>query len=374
MKVLLIPDKFKGSLTAREVIESISRGVLRVFPKTHVHAVQASDGGEGFLECIAANVNCEVITVDTVDALGNAIKADYLYNAKTNSAYIELARASGLTLLKNGHKDVMQSSTFGTGLQIKDAIAKGSTAIYVGLGGSATNDAGLGIAEALGYYFLDSNGDQLAPVGRSLSKVKSIHKASTSLSLKGISFYAVNDVDNPLYGPEGAAYTYAKQKGAGSQEMKELDCGMEDLANLVKLQTKKDAAKLLGAGAAGGTAYGLKVFCDAAFVSGIDFVLRVSRVEELLAENDFDYIITGEGKFDHQTLHGKLITGVIDLSKRFEIPVLAVCGQLDLDKKTLEQFDLLTVMEIKDRSQPLAYSLENAAILVENAVEQFLRK
>ncbi len=374
MKVLLIPDKFKGSLTAREVIESISRGVLRVFPKTNIHAVQASDGGDGFLDAISANVNCELITVDTVDALGGAIKADYLYNATTNSAYIELAKASGLTLLKNGHKDVMQSSTFGTGLQIKDAIVKGSTAIYIGLGGSATNDAGLGIAEALGYYFLDSNGDQLAPVGKSLSQVKSIHKASNSLSLKGISFYAVNDVDNPLYGPEGAAYTYAKQKGAASEEIKELDCGMEDLANLVKLQTKKDAARLLGAGAAGGAAYGLKVFCDAAFVSGIDFVIGVAKVEELLAQNDFDYIITGEGKFDHQTLHGKLITGAIDLGKRFEIPVLAVCGQLDLEKKALEQFDLLTVVEVKDRSQPLAYSMENAAILVEEAVEQFLRK
>jgi len=373
MKILLIPDKFKGSLTAQEVIESISKGVRTVFPKSQIRAVQASDGGEGFLDSIRANVDCSVIRIDTVDPLGRKIKADYLQNSTDHSAYIELSTASGLALLKDQEKDVMQASTFGTGLQIKDAILKGSTSIYIGLGGSATNDAGLGIAEALGYYFLDSNGDPLAPVGKNLSKIKSIHKKSNSISLKGISFFAVNDVQNPLYGPEGAAHTYAKQKGASSDEIQELDCGLQDFDSLVQLQTKKYVANVLGSGAAGGTAYGLKVFCDASFISGIDFILELSKVPQLLAQNDFDYIITGEGKFDKQTLQGKLIRGVIALGKRFELPVVAVCGQLDLDKKALAEFDLLTVLEIKDASQPLAYNMANAGMLIEKSIRLFLK-
>lgn len=373
MKVLLIPDKFKGSLTAIEVIESISRGVLKVSPEASIHSIQASDGGEGFLDSILENINCEVVKVDTVDSLGRIIRVEYLYNSKDNSAYIELAKASGLTLLKESERDIMQTSTFGTGLQIKDAILKGSTSIYLGLGGSATNDAGLGIAEALGFYFMDSDGNQLEPIGSNLSKVKSIHKKSNSLSLKGISFFAVNDVDNPLYGPDGAAYTYAKQKGGSLEEIQELNFGMQDFANLVQLQTKKDVAKLAGSGAAGGTAYGLKIFCDAEYISGIDFVLGISKVEELLAQNDFNYIITGEGKFDNQTLHGKLIKGVLDLGKRFEVSVLALCGQLDLDEKVLEQFDGLCVLQIKDALKPLAYNMENAGILIEKSIESFLK-
>lgn len=374
MKVLLIPDKFKGSLTAGEVIESISMGLLKVFPDTIVYSVQASDGGDGFLDSILANVKCEVFRVDTVDPIGRNIQAEYLYNSKDNSAYIELAKASGMTLLKEAERNAMKTSTFGTGLLIKDAVLRGSTSVYLGLGGSATNDAGLGIAEALGYYFLDSDGNQLTPNGNNLSKIHSIHKKSTSLSLKGVSFFAVNDVDNPLFGPKGAAYTYAKQKGANKEEIEELDCGMQDLSKVVQLQTGRDVANLAGSGAAGGTAYGLKVFCDAQFVSGIDFVLGISKVEELLAQNDFDYIITGEGKFDDQTLHGKLIKGVIDLGKRSKVPVLALCGQLDLDKKLLDKFDQLTVMEIKDASKSLGYNMKNAAMLIEKAMEVFLKK
>ncbi len=374
MKLLLIPDKFKGSLTASEVIESIRRGVHAVFPEAMVHSVQASDGGDGFLDTILANISCDVVKIDSVDPLQRDIKAEYLYNPKNNSAYIELANASGLTLLKDTEKDVMQTSTFGTGLQVKDALLKGATSVYLGLGGSATNDVGLGIAEALGYYFLDSDGNQLTPNGSNLSKINSIHKSSNSISLKGISFFAINDVDNPLYGLEGAAHTYAKQKGASSKEVEELDFGMQDFANLVQLQTKKDAAMLPGSGAAGGTAYGLKIFCDADFISGIDFVLRISKVEGLFKQNDFDYIITGEGKIDSQTLHGKLIKGVADLGNRYDVPVVALCGQLDLDKKEIQKFENLTVLEIQDTSKPLDYNMENAGSLIEKSIDSFLRK
>ncbi len=374
MKFLLIPDKFKGSLTAKEVINSVTNGLEFVFPNAEIHSILASDGGDGFLDAILAYATCNVIKITAVDPLGRDVEAEYLYDAKEQTAYIELAKASGLTLLKEEERDVMQTSTLGTGLLIEDAILKGCTFIYIGLGGSATNDAGLGIAEALGYYFLDSDGNQLTPIGSNLSKVKSIHKRSNSISLKGISFFAVNDVDNPLFGTSGAAHTYAKQKGANIEQIEELDYGMQDLANVVQLQTGKDVAHCSGAGAAGGTAYGLKVFCEAEFISGIDFVLGISKASELLAQNKFDYIITGEGKFDSQTLHGKLIKGVIDLGKKHEVPVLAICGQLDLDQKTLEKIDQLVVVEIRDSSKSLEYNMRNAGILIEKSVELFFKK
>lgn len=374
MKILLIPDKFKGSLGAQEVIHSMTKGIKQALPHTQIHSILASDGGDGFLDAISSNISCDHITVETVDALGLEIKAEYLFNAKEKMAYIELAKASGLTLLKPEERDAMQTSTFGTGLLIKDAILKGSRSIYIGLGGSATNDAGIGIAEALGYYLLDCDGNHLEPIGRNLSKVKSIHKRSNSISLKGISFFAINDVTNPLYGADGASYTYAKQKGASPEEIKELDCGMQDFANLIMLQTKKDVAMLPGAGAAGGAAYGLKVFCEAEFISGIDFVLSISNASELLAQNTYDYLITGEGKFDSQTLDGKLIKGVLTLAEKHKVPVIAICGQLDLDQKVIEQMDKLVTIEIRDTSKSLAYNMQNAASLIEKSMELFFKK
>jgi len=374
MKVLLIPDKFKSSLTAGEVIESISVGLREVYPKANIYSVIASDGGDGFLNSILTNIDCERVKMKTKDPLGREIEVEYLYNSKNNAAYIELAKASGLILLKESERDVMKTSTLGTGLLIKDAIQKGATSIYVGIGGSASNDAGLGIAEALGHYFLDAEGNQLEPTGGSLSKIKSIHKGRNAIPLKGVSFFAINDVDNPLYGKNGAAYTYGKQKGANSAEIEILDCAMQDFSSLVKLQTKKDVAMLAGSGAAGGTAYGLKVFCDAEYISGIDFILEVAKTEEILTKNDFDYIITGEGKFDKQTLHGKLAKGVLDLAHKYKTPVLALCGQLDLDKSELDKFEELTILEINDVSKTLDYNMKNAKLLLEKAVQSFFEK
>lgn len=375
MKVLLIPDKFKGSLTAEEVIASITRGIHKVHPEAILHSIKASDGGDGFLDAISTYIDCEAVKMNTVDPLLRPIETEYFYNSENNAAYFELAKTSGLTLLTEVERNVMQTSTLGTGLLIKHAIQqKGVTSIYVGLGGSATNDVGLGIAEALGYYFLDGNGNPLIPIGSNVSEVKSIHKSRNAIDLKGISFYAVNDVDNPLFGKNGAAYTYAKQKGASTNEIETLDFAMQDFANLVQLQTMKNVAELPGCGAAGGAAYGLKVFCDATFLSGINFVLEIAKVEELLAKHQFDYIITGEGRFDKQTLNGKLVQGVLHLGEQFKIPILVICGQLELENEILETFKNLTVLEIKESTKPLKYAMKNAGKLIEKSLALFLNQ
>lgn len=373
MKVLLIPDKFKGSLDAKEVIRAISEGIYRVNHDADIFSVLASDGGDGFLNAVSENLDCQEIEVDTVDALNRKIKAAYLLDISTNTAYIELAKASGLELLKVEERDVMRTSTYGTGLQIRDAIENGATKIYIGLGGSATNEAGMGIAMALGYRFLDDRGNELRPIGCHLGKIAKIEKRYEPSNLKGVSFFAVNDVDNPLYGKQGAAYFYAKQKGANPMEVRKLEKGLRHLDTIVKDQLKKNAAQLTGAGAAGGTAYGLNVFLNAKFIWGIDFVLGLSKVNQLLADQKFDYIITGEGKFDEQTLHGKLIKGVMDLGKQHRIPVIAICGQSDIHPAHLKTIGLECILEIRDPSKSVQYSMDNAARLIEESVSIFFK-
>ncbi len=373
MKVLLIPDKFKGSLDAKEVIRAISKGIYQVHPDAKIFSVLASDGGDGFLNAVSENLDCAEIKMDTVDPLNRVVKADHLYDTTTKTAYIELAKASGLELLHDAERDVMRTSTYGTGLQIRHAIENGATKVYLGLGGSATNDAGTGIAKAMGYCFLNDLGYELEPVGGQLSNIATIEKIDGAPDLKAISFYAVNDVDNPLYGKQGAAFVYAEQKGASSIEVRQLDKGLRHLESIVKDQLNKNAAQLPGAGAAGGTAYGLNVFLNAEFISGIDFVLGLAKVNQLLADHHFNYIITGEGKFDRQTLHGKLIKGVIDLGKRYQVPVIAVCGQSDIDSAQSKSIGLEQILEIKDTAKSLQYSMDNAAWLIEETTSFFFK-
>lgn len=371
MKILLIPDKFKGSLNAKEVIRAISNGIIGANADAEIFSVLASDGGDGFLNAVSVNLDCNEVTAITVDPLNRKIKAVYLINNSTDTAYIELAKTSGLELLKDAERDVMQTSTYGTGLQIRHAIKNGATKIYLGLGGSATNDAGIGIAKALGYAFFDTSGTELEPIGGNLSSITSIETKDVLAGLAAISFFAVNDVDNPLYGKNGAAKVYGEQKGANTIEIQKLDEGLQHLDTIVKAQLNKNTAGLRGAGAAGGAAYGLNVFLDAKFVSGIDFVLGLSKVNELLTHQSFDFIITGEGKFDKQTLHGKLIKGVIDLGKHYGIPVIAVCGQSDIDADNSKTIGLEGILEIKDASKPMQYSMDNAARLIEENVFRF---
>jgi len=371
MKVLLIPDKFKGSLTAKQVIAAISKGIKQNVPDAELHSVLASDGGDGFLQAIGENIDCETITVNTVDPLGRKISASYLWNPLEQTAYLELANSSGLELLEPHERSAITTSTYGTGLLIRDAIAKGVTSIYLGLGGSATNDGGTGIAHALGYRFLDASGKELEPIGENLSEIKTIATETVLETIDSVSFYAVNDVENPLFGKIGAAHIYARQKGANDAEIDFLDKGLRNLDAVVRTQLQKEVAQNPGAGAAGGTAFGLQAFLNAKFISGITFILGLTHVHELLRDQNFDYVFTGEGKFDGQTLHGKLIKGVVDLGKQFKVPVVVVCGQSEVTASESEAMGIATVLEVKDSTKPLQYNMDHAAELTENTVFSF---
>lgn len=367
MNILLVPDKFKGSLTAREVIAAIEEGLYRLNPEIKTFGILASDGGDGFLKSIAHYLAPEKIVCDTVDPLGRSITAPYLFDASRKTAYIELAQASGLVLLRETDRDVTETSTYGTGLQIKHALAKGATQVYIGLGGSATNDAGTGIAAALGVLFYTGTGEKIIPKGKDLGIITDLDDRAME-AYKNVSFFAVNDVQNPLFGENGAAFVYGKQKGATDTQLHQLDEGLRGISALVKARLRKDIALLPGSGAAGGAAYGLKAFFNAKFIGGTEFILGVTDFFDRIRSQQIDAIITGEGKIDTQTKNGKLIKGITVIAERYEIPVLAVCGMLTLDAEGVKALGLKAAVEIRDRTKPETYSFEHAGELISQKI------
>ncbi|MCB0472851.1 MAG: glycerate kinase [Flavobacteriaceae bacterium] len=370
MRILLIPDKFKGSLTARQVIDAIKKGISAYDPSIEFEACIASDGGDGFLDAIAETHPVDKINILSIDPLGR--KIDTFYYTQDKTAYIELANSSGLALLTSEERNVLKTATYGTGMQIADALDKGIDEIYIGLGGSATNDGGMGIAVALGYRFLDQNKMELEPIGENLQFIDKIVPPDTGRFIN-TAFFAVNDVKNPLFGTNGAALVYGKQKGADQKALILLDKGLVNLHTKVKEQLKIDVSHLPGSGAAGGAAYGLKVFFQAEFISGIDFILQKNNIHHKLKDGQIDLIITGEGKIDKQTTQGKLIDGITGIGKKYGIPVLAVCGINELTFAEREKLGLRAVIGIHDDSKSLEYTMNNASELLQRIVNQYFK-
>lgn len=370
MKILLIPDKFKGSATAEEVVMALTKGILKAVPNAKIYNVSASDGGEGFLHAIAKQVAVNEIILHVENPLGKPLQAFYLFDETNKTAYVELAEASGLLLLAEEEQNPMETSTYGTGLQIKDAVHRGAKKVVIGLGGSATNDGGIGMAAAFGFVFKDDSGNELKPIGKNLSRIASISQDKV-ISVSGVEFVAVNDVNNPLFGTHGAAYIYGAQKGATEEIVEALDSGLEQLHKTVVKELEKDNAKVEGAGAAGGAAYGLKTFFNAEFISGVNFVFELAQVSKLIEEEKIDMIITGEGQIDSQTLHGKLVKGVSKLGDTFNVPVLGICGKLALNKAEITALGLQDVIEVSDASKSLDYNLKHGAELIEHTVYEY---
>ena len=273
--------------------------------------------------------------------------------------------------MKESERNPLKTHTRGTGQLILEALESGARKIYVGLGGSATNDGGCGIAATFGFRFLDASGNSLAPTGENLQKIQRIIPPNDLSVLKDVEIIAVNDVSNPLSGPEGAAFVYARQKGASVQEIQLLDDGLRHLDKVVAEQLGIEASDMPGAGAAGGAAYGLHCFLNARFISGTDYVLGINGVDEHLRENPVDYVITGEGRIDDQTLHGKLIQGVLELAVRHEVPVLAVCGVSEIPEEVLKKAGFLDVISISDATRSLAFNMSQAARLTREAVGRY---
>ena len=346
MKIVIASDSFKGSLASIEVARSIEMGILDVFPSCDIVKVAVADGGEGTMDALCQSLGGKVVRIPVEDPIGRTINASYVILEDGNTAVLEMSSASGLTLLTPAERNPMLTSTYGTGQLIDDAIGRGCRRFLVGIGGSATNDAGMGMLTALGYRFLDAEGNELPGAGASLSKVCGIDCTRVSQAVRDSEFIVACDVDSPLYGPDGAAYVFAPQKGADPDMVKALDDGLRQYADVVasyagkipmhggpsctgETPIMKDAASMPGAGAAGGLGYAFVAFFGARLQRGVDMVLDAVGFDSII--EGADLVITGEGRIDAQTLTGKTPYGVLQRASRQNIPVIALAGSVALD-------------------------------------------
>lgn len=324
-KILIAADSFKGSLSSADVARAVAEGVRHALPLCEAVKIPISDGGEGFADAMLAACGGERRTLTVSDPLGRPVRASYGI-LPDGSAVIETAAASGLPLLAPEERNPLLTSTFGTGELIRDALMQGCREILVGLGGSATHDAGTGLLSALGFRFPDASGQPLAGCGANLERICDIDRSGVLPALGSVRFTAACDVQTRLCGPEGAAATFAPQKGADAAAVALLERGSARFAGLIREHTGVDLQEVPGSGAAGGLSGALSALLGARLESGIDLVLDAASFDDQL--RDADLVITGEGRIDGQSARGKAVWGVLQHARRAGVPVLAICGRM----------------------------------------------
>lgn len=335
MKVLVAPDKFKDSLPAAAICDAVSEAIWEINPSIEVTKIPLADGGEGTFDLLLVHSQGSIQKIAVLDPLLRSIEADYGISRDGTTAFIEMAQASGLQLLREYERNPLYTSSIGTGQMIVDAMNRGVTHMIIGIGGSATNDVGIGLAHALGYRFCNQHDEELPPIGQSLSHIAFIDDSNVDQRLKQISFTVLCDVDNPLYGIQGAAHVYGPQKGATEAIVRELDAGLRHFAELVEKQYGL-SLNFPGSGAAGGVGAGAKLFLKANFKRGIEYVSELYDLEDKIRSADM--VITGEGKVDQQTLSGKVVSHVFSLALQHQKPVVILCGQCTLSEEELKKF------------------------------------
>ncbi len=366
MKIIVSPDSFKGSLTSIEATQIIADAFELTLPNCEIVKIPISDGGEGFVDAIHYSIGGEICEAIVSGPLpGQKVKAKFLL--KNRKAIIEMASASGLTLVPKSKRDPKMTTTYGVGELIKKALEHNINEIIIGVGGSATNDGGMGMATALGYKFLDKSGKEIKQGGINLLKLKKIDDSEVDERIKKVKFKVAVDVLNPLCGPEGASFTYAMQKGAKRFELPMLDKALKKLANSIKEKYEIDIENLPGAGAAGGLAGGLVAFCNAEIVRGIDLFLDLVSFDEKI--KNANLIITGEGKIDSQVKYGKAIKGIIERAKN--IPIVAITGKIEGDLKELsESLGLTSIISMTYLGMKESYAFKNAHKILFNTSTQ----
>ncbi|MBS3158596.1 glycerate kinase [Candidatus Woesearchaeota archaeon] len=345
MKILIAPDSFKGTFSARQVASFMAKGVKKIYPHATIKRMPMADGGEGTVEAVVFDLRGKIITKKVTGPLGYKVKAKYAFvYDKTHHqhlAFIEMAEAAGLTLVHESKRNPLYTTTYGVGELILDAIKRGAKEIVIGIGGSATNDAGCGMAQALGVEFLDKNGESVNNnafmCGKLLSDVRAIDTSNVSPKLKKIKFLVACDVSNPLFGRHGAAHMYAYQKGASKSEVKFLDKALRNIANA---HNKPKVASLPGSGSAGGLGFGLRAFCNAKLESGVEIISEILNLKDVIKKSDL--IITGEGRLDRQSMHNKAPVGIAKIANKYKKKVIAVPGSVGHGyEKTYKYFDVI---------------------------------
>lgn len=330
MHILIAPDSFKGTLSAAEVCDIIGQAFKDTIKDAEITKLPAADGGEGLCACLQAIIGGKTVLAEVCGVFGERIKAEYLMlNDKT--AVIEMAACAGLPLAGK-NKNPEKATTFGAGELIKDAVNNGAEKILLGLGGSATNDCGLGMAAALGWKFIDEKQNEFVPTGETMHRLMRIIRPEKGL---GISVTAACDVENPLFGENGAAYVFAPQKGADEAMVKRLDIGLRHVSDIINQELNADVSQIKGAGAAGGMGAGAVAFLSAELKKGIDILLDAADFERKAASADL--IITGEGRLDFQSVNGKVISGIAQRAEKHGKKVVAICGSKGKGAEEIKQ-------------------------------------
>jgi len=327
-RIVVASDSFKGSLTSLQVAGALEQGIHDVFPSCEVVKVNVADGGEGTMDALADALGGRTVSVPVHDPLCRPVTARYVIVDGGQTAVIEMSVASGLTLLKPDERNPMNTSTFGTGELVADALLRGCRRFLIGIGGSATNDAGMGMLSALGVRFLDQDGKMLEGIGRNMAEVADIDLSGMVSEIYDSEFIVACDVASPFCGPDGAAYVFAPQKGADHQMVESLDRGMSHLVEVIFRVTGRDIADVPGAGAAGGLGGAFLAFMGARLERGVDMVLDALGFDSII--EGADLVITGEGRIDAQTMTGKTPYGVLQRALAHRVPAVAVGGSVDL--------------------------------------------
>lgn len=371
MRIIIAPDSYKGSASALQVAQAMERGVLKVFPAAEIVKVPIADGGEGTVEALVTATGGRMLEQEVTGPLGTPVQARWGILGDGETAVIEMAAASGLPLVPRTQRDPRITTTFGTGELIKAALDQGLRRMIIGIGGSATNDGGAGMACALGARFLDADGESLCPGGGALARLQHIDLQALDARLQEADIQVACDVDNPLCGPRGASAVYGPQKGATPEMVDELDAALGTYAQVACAVTGNAVAEAAGAGAAGGLGAGLLFFTPARLRPGVEIILEASRFDELVQVADL--VITGEGRTDFQTAFGKAPVGVARRAKACGVPVVCLSGGLGDGAEDVLDQGIDGLMSVVPEPMELEECMENGEALIEEAAARLCR-
>lgn len=371
MKIVLAPDSFKGSLTAKQVCDALEEGIRRVLPSAYIVQVPMADGGEGTVQSLVDATGGRLCEREVCNPLGEPQLAQFGILGDGETAVIEIAAASGLVLIAAERQNPLITSTYGAGELIRYALELGCRKFIIGLGGSATNDGGMGMAQALGVKFLDKLGAELSPGGGSLGQLERIDLSAIDPRTSACSFTVACDVDNPLCGPTGASHMFGAQKGATPAMTETLDRNLAHYANIIEANLGIKVMNMSGAGAAGGLGAGLVAFFKAKLQPGIELIQKATGLEEKLYGADL--VITGEGRCDFQTVHGKTPFGVAKAAQKQGIPVMIIAGSLGQGAEILFQHGVIGMNSIMDEALSVEEAIAKADIFLANAAERIMR-
>ncbi|WP_434776513.1 glycerate kinase [Pseudomonas oryzihabitans] len=371
MKIVIAPDSFKESLSAAGVARALARGLRQALPEAQLIECPLGDGGEGTLDAVLAATDGEVREAQVTGPLGEAVTARWGWLAEQRTAFVEMASASGLELVPKARRDVRVATSRGTGELLQAALDAGAERLVLAIGGSATNDGGAGLLQALGARLLDAQGQALAPGGAALANLVSIDLAALHPRLAEVAVVIAADVDNPLCGPQGASHVFGPQKGASPEQVQELDGALAHFATITAATLGRDVREQPGAGAAGGVGFAALAFLGATFRPGIEVVADLVGLKEALTGADL--ALTGEGRLDGQTLRGKTPAGVLRLAQRQGVPVVAVAGSLGEGYDALYEQGLTAAFSLVPGPLSLDEALAQAEVLLERTARDIGR-